>query len=688
MLNALLEIGCEEIPARFMPGFLDDLKKKAEEKLIRERLSFGSVQTFGTYRRLTLYIENLGAKQPDIVEENRGPAAEIAFDPSGVPRPAAVGFAKGQGIAVSDLFIQPVNGKNYVFAKITRKGQTAEKVLKTLFPEIITSLHLPLAMRWGDLDFKFIRPIHSILAMCGGRAVKFELAGVKASKIKVPKADLKLYKRLLEKAGIIVDQNERKELVKKAVQKAAKKAGAKALIDEDLLNEVVYLVEYPKAYAGRFKEEFLGIPGDVLITSMKKHQKYFPLVDSEGRLTARFVVVTDGCWNPAVVEGNQKVLSARLSDAKFFFDEDLKQPLKIRVADLDKVAYFEKLGTMAHKVERIVKLSEWIGKHLGLSSGEQMITRRIAELCKADLTCKMVYEFPELQGVMGREYALRSNEDPKVAKGIYEHYLPRFADDQLPSSLPGMVVALADRVDSIVGCFSTGTIPSGSEDPYGLRRAMNGIVRIILEKKLDLLLDELLAESHKLYEPVFLGFLFAKGETGYKDYPKIEKQITEFAAARVKPFLLDKGIRYDVVDAVIANCNDIRDTVVKAETLNKLTAENWLAGVIASADRIARIAKDVPRENIVEADLADKEEKELFEIYLKVNWEVGEAVKKEEWAKAVFALSALTGPLEIFFDKVLVMHKDERLRMNRLSLLKNIGKLYLQLADFTKIAPA
>ncbi|MFA5840017.1 MAG: glycine--tRNA ligase subunit beta [Candidatus Margulisiibacteriota bacterium] len=689
MLNALLEIGCEEIPARFMPAFLEDLKKKTEEKLAREKLIYEKVQTLGTYRRLTLYIEGLSAKQPDISEENRGPAAEIAFDALGVPRPAAIGFAKGQGVAVTALVVKPVNGKNYVFAQISRKGQSTEKVLATLFPEIISSLYLPLAMRWGDLDFKFIRPIHWIVALCGSKVVKFELAGIKSSNksraLIVLKADLSTYKSVLKKAGVIVDQSERLELVKKEVQACAKKAESDALLDESLLTEVNFLVENPKAYVGSFNPDFLNIPQEVLITSMKKNQKYFPLLDKVGKLKAKFVVVTDGCKNPGVVDGNQKVLSARLSDAKFFFDEDLKSPLKMRMPNLEKVAYFEKLGSIANKVERMVKLSEWIGKRLALSSGEQIIVRRIAELCKADLTTKMVYEFPELQGTMGKEYALRSNEDPKVANGIFEHYLPRFAEDVLPSSMAGTVVALADRIDTLVGSFSIGAIPSGSVDPYGLRRAVIGIVRIVVEKKLDLLLDEVIEHSHKLYEPVFLAFLFSKGETGYKDYSKIEKQIIEFIAGRVKAILLDQGIRYDVVDAVIDNCNDIRDIMVKADVINKIVSQSWLSGIVASADRVSRIAKDAPRDEVLEADLIEKEEKDLHAIYLKTNWEVSEAINKEKWAEAIQAISALTQPIEVFFDKIMVMHKDEILKHNRLALLKAIEKLYLRIADFKKI---
>jgi len=709
MTNILLELGCEEIPARFMPGLLADLKNKAEEKLRRERLSFSGVETLGTYRRLALFIENIAAKQEDLAEEIKGPPADRAFDAEGKPTQAAIGFAKSQGIEVRQLIKRPVGNKDYVFAKLLKKGEPTDQVLPALLPEIITALYQPLSMRWGELEYKFIRPIHSILALYGKKTVKFELAGIKSGNTTFPHRyknvgtglavpagrqvpvrgqpqglSLQFYKNLLLKLGVIVDQNERKEIIRKQVEAAAGKAGAEALIGEDLLSEVTFLVENPVAYMGSFKPEYLEVPQEVLITSMKKNQKYFPLVKNK-KLQAKFVVITDGCKNPGVVEGNEKVLSARLSDARFFFEEDQKQPLKLRATDLDKVAFFEKLGNMYHKVERMSKLAEWLGKKIGLDESGIKTSRRIAELSKADLTTRMVYEFPELQGVMGREYALLSNEDPKVARGIFEHYQPRFAEDDLPQSLEGTAVALADRFDSIVGAFSVGYIPTGSEDPYGIRRAVNGVVRITLEKKLDLLLDETLERSYKLYEPVFLGYLFGKGETGYQDFYRIKKEILDFIAGRLRPILLEQGIRYDLADAVLYEYNDILDVFEKARALNPVLNEGWFAGVVASADRLSRIAGNAPREQVLEHDLEEKEEKGLYELYLKINWEVGEKVKDGKWAEAARELSKLTDPIETFFDQVLVMHENERIRLNRLALLKSLEKLYLSIADFRKI---
>lgn len=701
MSNVLLEIGCEEIPARFMLGFLDDLKTKTQEKLSSERLTCSKIETFGTYRRLVLYIENISGKQPDLVEEIKGPPADIAFDASGKHTKAAEGFAKSQNIALDKLEVRAMGNKNYIFAKVNKKGLSAEKVLARALPQIISSLYQPLSMRWADQEFKFIRPIHYILALYGQKIIRFELAGVrsgnltkahrfhklKAQKLvasevepsKVKTAEILLYKKLMRKLGVIVDQNERRELIKEQVEKLAKKNGLQAVDADTILDEVLYLVENPIAYMGKFDPAFLAIPQEVLVTSMKKNQKYFPLADSYGKLQAKFILISDGCKNPGIVQGNQKVLSARLADAKFFFEEDQKQPLRLRSPELEKMGYFKNLGNLAQKSERLKKLCEWLGKHLKLSPEHIESAQKAAQLCKLDLTTKMVYEFPELQGVMGREYSLLSGESRVVAQAIYEHYLPRFSEDRLPASLEGLLLAFADRLDLIVGCFSIDQVPTGSQDPYGLRRAALGMIRMILENKMDLLLDEAIAYSYKLYEPLL------NLNNKSLDYNKIKTGILDFIVARIKPLLLEKEIRYDVVDAVLANYNDIFDVFEKAKSINGVVAHPDFVGIVQSADRVSRIANKVSRENTIEADLVEPEEKQLYAAYMKANWEVGEFISKEKWDDAVLGLAQLTSPLETFFDKVLVMHLDEKLKLNRLALLNALNKLYLSVADFRKV---
>ena len=684
--NALLEIGCEEIPARFMPGLLQDLKKKTEEKLAAHRLTFSKIETLGTPRRLVLYVENLLGKQPDMVEEVQGPPAEAAFTPDNKPTPAALGFAKKYGIKLDNLGLRTVGSKNYVFARVKRVGLPAEKVLAAVFPEIISSLYLPISMRWRELDFQFIRPIHWILALYGKKIVNFKLAGVRSGNKTSPHRyyrknvgtglvpvrgqpqglSLYSYKNFLLKLGVMVDQRERREKIKAEVKKIA----PRALLDENLLEEVTYLVEYPFAIMGKFNPEFLALPSEVLITSMKKNQKYFPVLDERGKLTSAFVIVTNGCKIKKVAEGNQKVIAARLADAQFFFKEDQKVPLRVRVADLKRVEFFKGLGSMYEKSERLKKLSEYLAHHLKMEADKAV---KIAELCKADLTTQMVFEFPELQGVVGREYAASSGEDPVVAQGIFEHYLPRFAGDELPKSEPGTIVALADKIDTLVGCFSIGAIPSGSEDPYSLRRAAHGIVSIILSKKLDILLDEVIEAAYRLYH---------KEEKGFE---KVYKALMEFIGGRLKAIMLEENLPYDAADAALANFNDILEVYEVAQVLAKNKKADWFAGISATADRIARIAKSVPRETVIEADLIDTEEKSLSELYLKVNWEVTEKLNAGNFEGALKELARFTDPVEIFFQKVLVMHPEERLKLNRLALLKSIEKTFLSVGDFTRI---
>jgi len=699
--NALLEIGLEEVPARFMSGFLLDLKKKAEEKLAQSRLKYSKVETLGTLRRLTLYIENLAIKQEDIVEEIKGPSKSAAFDEKGNPTKAAQGFAKKQGVKLSDLEIKSVGKTEFVFAKVKRKGLGTPEVLTQLFPDIITLLYFPLSMRWGTTDLRFIRPIHWILALYEKKIIKFELGGIKSGNktyghrffdggrpivISSKKGiDLKAYEKILLGHGVVVDQNKRKEKIKVEVKKAAK---GRPLIEEDLLEEVNYLVENPVAAIGKFNSDYLKLPKEVLIITMKKNQKYFPVLGGRGELLPSFVVVTDGTRKKdikGVVQGNERVLTARLSDAEFFFKEDKKVALKDRVGELKKVAFYEKLGSMFEKKERIKAMSSWFAKELELSEVEIKKIEKIAELSKADLVTQMVFEFSELQGIMGREYALAEGEEKAVAQGIFEHYLPRHPGDDLPTSIEGTTVGLADKFDSIIGCFSVQLIPSGSEDPYMLRRQAHSIIQIILKKKLDISLEDVIERCYKLYEPVFLEHLFKKGETGYKDFAGIKKSVLDFLAQRLKGVILEEGVRYDVADASLSMFNSIVDVYEKSKVVMKYLGSDKLKGIVLTSDRIMRLAKEATRENIIESDFAEDGEKSLHDLYLKINWAVGEALGKRDFREALEELAKMTAPVDKFFVDVLVMHKDEKLKLNRLALLKNLERMYLEVADFPKI---
>lgn len=683
MADLFFELGCEEIPARFLPELIADLQKKAQEKLTANGLRHGNVETFGTPRRLVLFVENIPAKQPDITEELKGPPAEIAFDKDGQPTQAAIGFAKKNNLDVNSLTTKTENNRKFVSATIVRKGVNTEKLLSTLLPEIISSLYLPISMKWGAEEFKFIRPIHWILALYGKKIIKFQLAGIKSSnttyghrfltniEYRISNADINIYKKLLLKKGVIADQDQRKEAVRKAVKKAA----PSVLIDEELLSEVTNLVEMPYAIVCSFNPEFLALPKEVLITSMKKNQKYFPILDPKGKLTENFVVVTNGCKDKTVRNGNQKVISARLSDAKFFFDEDRAMPLRARVGDLKRVQFFEGLGDMEKKTIRLIKLSEFIAKQLKVDPKHHENIERVAGLCKADLLTKMVFEFPELQGVMGREYALISGEERAVADGIFEHYLPKHAEDALPKTIPGVIVSLADKIDTLVGCFGIGKIPTGSADPYGLRRAVTGVIRIIIENKLELPLDEIISFAMKEYLDIL------------KDVPfeKVYKQLLEFIGGRLKGIMLDEGLAYDVIDASFANLSDIFFTYEIAHALQEYRKNGWFLGIVQTHDRISRISDKATRDEVIEQDLIEEIEKELFHLYLKINWDVEENINKGNYKLALESLAKLTEPVEQFFVKILVMHQDERIKTNRLALLKTLNSLFLKASDFRKI---
>lgn len=701
--NALLEIGLEEVPARFMPGILSDLKEKAEKELQSARLPFKSVRTFGTYRRLVLYMEGLPAKQEDIAKEVKGPPREQAFGDNGTPTKAATGFASSQGVKVSNLTIKKVGQKEFVFASVVEKGSEAENILELLLPKVVRSLYLPISMRWGSMDFKFIRPVHWIVAVCGNKALNFSIAGIRASNktyghrnygskqivVNMAKGiDIKDYMALLLRENVMLDQDERREKIESLVRTYAKKSGAEPLLDKDLLEEVNYLVEWPVALSGKYNKEFLSLPKDVLVTSMKKNQKYFSMMDMSEKLLPAFINIADGVINKSlksVEEGNERVLTARLNDARFFFEEDKKKLQADLVPKLTKVAYYEKLGSVFEKVERISALSLWIAKELKLPDAKKDNIKEIAWLCKADLLTQMVYEFPDLQGVMGREYSLLEGRPKEIANGIFEHYLPRHSEDQLPSSIEGAVVGIADKIDSIVGCFSIGLIPSGSEDPYGLRRQAHGIVSILLNRKINMALDLLIEKAYKLYEPLFLGEVFSSGKIKFNEVQKVIPGVLSFIATRMRGILLEEKVRYDVADAVLAVFEDVQDSYEKAKAISMNLSEDWLKGIVFTADRITRLAINATRGNVVEADFVSNDERSLYKLYLDVNNAAGEAIERSDYESALKELAKMTGPVEDFFNKVLVMEKDERLRANRLALLKTLERMFLEIADFSKI---
>ena len=502
-MNILLEIGMEEIPARFLKPALNDLEKNMKTYLKENRIVFEGIKTYGTPRRLILSISNLAEKQEDLNILNQGPAKHIAFGANGDLTKAGMGFAKSQGIEATDLDIIETPKGEYIAAKKFVKGKETKTLLPEALKGLVEGLTFPKSMKWSDKKIKFARPIQWILALSDNNLVEFEVEGYKSGKTsrghrffgekEFTVTDIEDYFTKVKANNVIVDIEERKNMIVEMINKNCSSAGEKVVIEDELLDEVTNLVEYPYPIVGTFNSEFLEVPQDVLIISMQVHQRYFPILDSEGKLLPKFVVVRNGIDGSENVRiGNEKVLSARLSDARFFYQEDLKKPLSENVEKLKYVVFQKDLGTIHQKLERSKKIAEKLVDILGFEGNKSDILRTI-ELSKADLVSNMIgeKEFTKLQGFIGAEYALKSGENEKVAKGIEEHYYPRYQGDRLPQNIEGVITGICDRIDTLVGCFGIGLIPSGSKDPFALRRSALGIVNIIFNSKLDLSIGEL-----------------------------------------------------------------------------------------------------------------------------------------------------------------------------------------------------
>ncbi|HHW55063.1 MAG: glycine--tRNA ligase subunit beta [bacterium] len=688
--DLLLEIGTEEIPARFMPATLEQLKTKAQERLAEARLDFSRVQVTGTPRRLVLHVHDLADRATDLELEIKGPPKKVAFDAEGKPTKAALGFARNQGIEVSDLVVKEVEGGEYVFACVRDEGQPAKELLSQLLPDLILSITFPKTMRWGDGDLRFARPIHWLLALLGEEVIPFSLAGVESGRETyghrfLSKGPISIgapgeYYEKIREHYVIVDPEERKRQIRKQCEELARQHGGKVLWDEDLLEEIIYLVEYPTALVGSFKADYLDLPMEVVITPMKEHQRYFPLADPAGELLPLFITVRNGtAENLEIVrEGNEKVLQARLADAKFFYEEDKKVPLADRVERLKNIVFLEGLGSIYDKVERVRELALFIVEELGLEEPVRSLVDRTVLLSKADLTTNMVYEFDELQGVMGREYALLDGENPVVAQGIYEHYLPRFAGDELPQTMVGNIASIADKLDSICGCFGIGIIPTGSADPYALRRQAYGIVNILLGADLNLELSSLVDCGLNIYRR--LSIL-------KEDLQGVREQILDFFAARIKNACRDRGAAYDSIDAVLAvGFDNVAQLWNRLEAVEKSRRQPEFPSFIAMFNRVHNLARQAAGTEPCNPALFQEEaEKELYASYQELIPQLEEALAGQEYTKVLEKLFTLQPAIDRFFDDVLVMAKEEEIKNNRLALLREIDKLFLSLADFSKI---
>ena len=677
----LLEIGTEEIPAHAMPNILAQLKTLAEAAFKDARISIGEVKTLGTPRRLALIINNVEEQQADISEEKRGPSAKIAFDADGKPSKAAVGFARGQKVDPADL----ITKDGYVYAVVHEKGQAVDELLKGILPKIICDLNFPNNMRWGDLDFKFIRPLRWIVAIFGDEVIPFEVAKVQSGKksrghrflgdseFVIDKASD--YVSACEKEYVVVDQEQRRSMIVAEIEAVAKECGGKAEITDDLLEEVLYLVEYPTALAGKFDTQYLKLPAEAVITPMRDHQRYFPVKTFEGELMPLFITIRNGGreYLDIVQHGNERVLKARLEDAQFFFNEDRKKSLEQHRDKLKTVVFQEGLGSIYEKTERLEKLATVIADLLEVDSKDKEHAIRAAQLSKADLVTGMVTEFTELQGIMGREYAKLDGEDSAVFMAIDEHYMPRFAGDSQPKTTAGRIVSLADKIDNIVATFSRGLIPTGSQDPFALRRQALGIVNTIIEAKWSISINKIVDEAMTL--------LKITDEVGRE---KLQKDVADFMRLRIKNVLSD-SVKYDVIDAVIEDVDDIYSVTLKAAALSDFVKTADSTKTIQSFVRVSNLAAKADSTDI-KADLLNVDaEVTLYKAFEAIKVVAEELIGKNDYTGALEALQKLSMPINSFFDSVMVMDDDLKIRSNRLALLKSIDTLLSQVAAFGKI---
>lgn len=681
----LLEIGTEEVPAHVMPGILSQLKENAAKTFDELRIEYKNIKTLGTPRRSALLVEGLAEQQADLSKENRGPAVNIAFDADGNPTKAAQGFARGQGVKPEEL----VTKDGYVYAMVHEKGGQTVDLLGETLKGLVDGLNFPNNMHWADLDYKFIRPLRWLVALYGQDVIDFEVANVKSGRTSrghrfLSEGDFEIanaedYVEACRKASIIVDQNERCEMIRQQIAEVAAANGGQAEVNEDLLEEVLYLVEYPTALCGKFDEKYLALPAEAVITPMRDHQRYFPVL-KDGQLLPLFITIRNGGKEhlETVQHGNERVLRARLEDAQFFFDEDRKKTLEQHGEKLKTVVFQDGLGTIYDKALRLEVLAGYIADAIGANEQDKKDAVRAAKLAKADLVTGMVTEFTELQGVMGREYALLDGETKAVAQAIDEHYMPRFAGDSQPASVAGRIVSLADKIDTIVGTFSRGLIPTGSQDPFALRRQALGIVNMLKEAQYHISLSQLVAKAMELLKIADAG-----------QQAKLQNDVADFMKLRLKNVLADAGIRYDVVDAVFVTVDDIYGVFLRAQAVNEAVKQDMEKTIQAfvRTGNIARKAEDV--QAAVEADLlAEQVEKNLGKAYKAADAKVDKEIAAQDYAGAIATLSQLAAPIDAFFDGVMVMDKDEKIKNNRLGLLKLVDNLVCQVADFSKIVLA
>lgn len=687
----LLEIGCEEIPSRYMGEILEQFREDAAALLEESRLPYTGLETWGTPRRLVLLVNGLKERQADKREKIKGPPRNRAFDAAGRPTPALLGFARGHGASPEDLAVEEIKGAEYMFLYRELAGKPAREVLTGLLPGLVGRLNFPKSMYWHNREVRFARPVRWILALYGREPVCFEYAGITAGREtrghrffspgSFPVASPAEYFRRLEESAVVLNQARRRDLIRRQVQEAASALGGRAIIGEDLLEEVTYLVENPAAVTGSFAREYLELPREVLITTMQHHQRYFPVASGGGEfLLPYFIGISNNGAHDNIRRGYEKVLAARLADARFFYDEDRKKPLHGYLEQLSRVTYQESLGSLAAKSQRVEALTRALGSRLGLSRPLMEGALRAARLSKADLVTLMVKEFPELQGIMGREYALAGGEAPEVARAIFEHYLPRHAGDILPATLEGALVSLADRLDTLAGCFAVGIQPTGSQDPYALRRQALGAAAILTAHGLEISLET-------LFEEALLGLReWVPLEQGRRG--ELVGSLREFFLQRLRFLFQEKGLSHDVCEAVLgAPFGSVAEAYGRAGALEKHTQGPVLAAAITAYTRVANLARAAGGEEPDPALFQDDAERKLYRALQEARALLEAELAGKRYASCLNVLQTLKEPVDRFFDAVLVMAEDEKVRKNRLNLLAAVKALFRRIADFSLLSP-
>jgi len=691
MEKLLLEIGAEEIPAGYIAPALKALSTNLKNRLDAARITHGEARIYGTPRHLAVMIDNVATRQKTITTEVMGPPQKVAYDDAGNPTVAIQKFAEKVGVDVSKLKVKKTDKGSYVCAKVIERGLATRTILKQMLPEAILAIPFPKTMKWGELNITFARPIHSILALLGSQVVSFRLGNIKSgrttfghsfmhpSKIKITTPEE--YVDKLQAVHVVVDMAVRKKETAREIEAAAVGVGGNFLPDEELLDIVTNLVEYPVATAGRFDKEFLDIPREILITAMREHQKYFAVVDGDGNLMPYFIAVNNTRTKDLslVAKGHERVLRARLADAQFFYKSDVKVLFDPWNERLQGVLFQAALGTMAEKIQRVKKIGAHVAALVSTDSAFHERVVRAASLCKADLVSQAVVEFPKLQGVMGRVYATYAKEPADVASAIEEHYRPTYSGGPLPETLTGAVLAIADKIDSICGCFSVGLVPTGASDPYALRRQGIGIINIMLDQGMAIPLKDMILTSLTLFS-----------EKSQEDIAETAEKVLTFLKNRMSRQLVDEGCSKDVIAAVVnAGAESVPEVWNRVNALEKLKGMPDFEPLAIAFKRVVNIIRKAEgfQGAVVDEKLFEHaSERDLLAAFTNVKYLALAHLEKGRFEEGLLEIASLRDRVDGFFDGVLVMADDKGVRHNRLALLGIIAELFDKFADFSKLS--